>query len=42
MCRSSAGRYGIGAFGFDGGDVNVTKFATVTGGTAAIDAMTAS
>ena len=33
----TAGRYGIGAFGFDGGDVSVTNYATVTGSTAAIE-----
>jgi hypothetical protein len=38
----AAGRYGIGALGFDGGDVSVTNYAIVTGSTAAIDAMTTS
>jgi hypothetical protein len=35
----SAGRYGIGAFTYDGGDVSVTNYAYVTGTTAAIDAL---
>jgi hypothetical protein len=38
----SAGRYGIGAFGYDGGDVSITNYAFVTGGTDAIDATTTS
>lgn len=38
----SAGEYGIAAFGYDGGDVSVTNYATVTGATAAIDATTTS
>ena len=38
----NAGRYGIGAFEFDGGDLSLTNYATVTGGTAAIDATTTS
>ena len=38
----TAGRYGIAALGFDGGDVSVTNYAAVTGGTAAIDATTTS
>jgi hypothetical protein len=38
----TAGRYGIGAFGFDGGDVSIKNNATVTGGTAAIDAVSTS
>jgi large repetitive protein len=33
----TGGRYGIGGFAFDGGNVNVTNYATVTGATAAID-----
>src|SRR5260370_3257028 len=37
-----AGRYGIEAFAYDGGDVSVTNHATVIGSTAAIDAMTTS
>jgi hypothetical protein len=36
----SAGRYGIGAFSYDGGNVSVTNYATVTGSTAAIAATT--
>ena len=36
----TAGRYGIGAFGNDGGDVSVTNYASVTGVTAAIDVTT--
>ena len=36
----SAGRYGIGAFGYDGGDVSVINSATVTGSTDAIAATT--
>jgi large repetitive protein len=36
----TAGRYGIGAFSYDGGDVSVTNYATVTGSTAAISATT--
>ena len=38
----TAGRYGIGAFGYDGGDVSVTNNAYVTGATAAIDALATS
>jgi hypothetical protein len=38
----TAGRYAIGAFGYDGGDVTVTNYATLTGGTAAIDATSTS
>jgi hypothetical protein len=38
----TGGRYGIGAFGYDAGDVSVTNYATVTGSTAAIDATTTS
>jgi hypothetical protein len=38
----SAGRHGIGALGYDGGNVSVTNYATVTGTTAAIDALTTS
>jgi hypothetical protein len=38
----TGGRYGIGAFGYDGGDVSVTNHATVTGSTDAIDATTTS
>jgi large repetitive protein len=38
----TAGRYGIAAFGYDGGDVSVTNYATVTGTTAAINATTTS
>jgi large repetitive protein len=38
----TAGRYGIGAFGYDGGDVSVTNYATVTGSTVAINATTTS
>jgi hypothetical protein len=38
----TAGRYGIGAFGYDGGDVSVTNYATLTGSTAAINATTTS
>jgi hypothetical protein len=38
----TAGRYAIGAFGYDGGDVTVTNYATLTGGTAAIDASSTS
>ncbi|WP_079566273.1 Ig-like domain-containing protein [Bradyrhizobium erythrophlei] len=38
----TAGRYGIGAFGYDGGDVSVTNHAYVTGATAAIDALATS
>jgi large repetitive protein len=38
----TAGHYGIAALGFDGGDVSVTNYATVTGTTAAIDATTTS
>ncbi len=38
----SAGRYGIGALGYDGGNVSVTNHATVSGTTAAIDAVTTS
>ena len=34
----SAGRYGIGAFAYDGGNVSVTNYGSVTGTTAAIDA----
>ena len=37
----SAGRYGIGAFAFDGGNVSVTNYANVTAATAAIDAQSA-
>ena len=36
----NAGEYGIAAIGYDGGDVSVTNYATVTGNTAAIDATT--
>ena len=36
----SAGRYGIAAQAFDGGDVRVTNYGTVSGGTAAVDATT--
>ena len=36
----SAGRYGIAAFGYDGGDITVTNYATVTASGAAIDATT--
>ncbi|MGZ5874122.1 MAG: beta strand repeat-containing protein [Bradyrhizobium sp.] len=38
----SAGRYGIGAFAYDGGDVSVTNHAYVTGATAAVDALATS
>ena len=38
----SGGRYGIGAFGYDGGNVSVTNYANVTGTTAAIDALSTS
>jgi large repetitive protein len=38
----TAGRYGIAAFGYDGGDVSVTNYATVAGTTAAINATTTS
>ncbi|HEV2970744.1 MAG TPA: Ig-like domain-containing protein [Pirellulales bacterium] len=38
----NAGRSGISALGFDGGDVSVTNYATVTGTTDAIDATTTS
>lgn len=38
----TAGRYGVGAFGYDGGDVSVTNHAYVTGATAAIDALATS
>ena len=38
----TGGRYGIGALGYDGGDVSVTNYATVIGSTAAIDATTTS
>ncbi|MDN3276002.1 Ig-like domain-containing protein [Frankia sp. RB7] len=34
----AGGRYGIAGFAFDGGDVSITNYATVTGSTAAIDA----
>ncbi|TMJ52385.1 MAG: hypothetical protein E6G85_11905 [Alphaproteobacteria bacterium] len=37
----SAGRYGIGAFAYDGGNVSVTNYANVTATTAAIDAQSA-
>ena len=37
----SAGRYGIAAQAFDGGDVRVTNYGTVSGATAAVDATTA-
>jgi hypothetical protein len=38
----TAGLNGIAAFGFDGGDVSITNYATVSGTTAAIDATTTS
>ena len=38
----TAGRYGIAAIGGDGGDITITTSATLSGGTAAIDAMTTS
>jgi hypothetical protein len=38
----SAGRYGIAALGFEGGNVSVTNYATVTGGTLAVNATTTS
>lgn len=36
----SGGRYGIAALSYDGGDVSVTNYGTVTGSIAAVDAMT--
>jgi hypothetical protein len=38
----AAGRYGIAALSYDGGDLSVTSYATVSGTTAAIDATTTS
>jgi len=38
----TGGRYGIGGFAYDGGDVSVTNYAYVTGSTAAIDALSTS
>ncbi|HEX5230836.1 MAG TPA: hypothetical protein VFW56_01240 [Bradyrhizobium sp.] len=38
----AAGRYGIAAVGGDGGDITITTSATLSGGTAAIDAITTS
>ena len=38
----TAGRYGIAAIGGDGGDITITTSATLSGSTAAIDAMTTS
>jgi hypothetical protein len=38
----SAGRYGLAALAYDGGDVSVTNYASVTGATAAIDALSTS
>ena len=38
----SGGRYGIGAFAFDGGNVSITNYGYVTGTTAAVDALSTS
>jgi Ca2+-binding RTX toxin-like protein len=38
----TGGRYGIGAFGYNGGNVTVTNYATVNGTSAAINATTTS
>jgi len=38
--RVFAGRYGVAAFGFDGGDVSVTIAGSVIGGTAGLDVTT--
>ena len=38
----TGGRYGIGAFAYDGGNVSVTNHAYVTGSTAAIDTLSTS
>ena len=38
----TGGRYGIGAFAFDGGNVSITNHAYVAGSTAAIDALSTS
>jgi large repetitive protein len=38
----SGGRYGIGAFTYDGGNVSVTNYAYVAGTTAAVDALSTS
>jgi hypothetical protein len=38
----TGGRYGIGGFAYDGGNVSVTNYTYVTGSTAAIDALSTS
>ena len=38
----SAGRYGVAALGYDGGDVSITNFGLVTGSTYAVNATTTS